>query len=402
MKKNIWCDSMFCENNSAWMVGSALNALFKFDFDTKTYKYITDFPNVPIMGFRVNQLCMKIQNNIFSFPDCGECIWIYNIDNNNFDKIMIDNPDKVRIGIYMAFKINSSIYAIASGLKQIIEIGVNKKEILGIYSIEEYMQNSLVNCEGCVVHENIYFTIPEKNIVCEFSAKTKKVTVFDISKNIMPQTICYDGANFWLTGKTKEVVKWNREMNSLTYYTNIPKSVGMFEIVDGIFFENTSDTVYQRPLFRWSMNVRNKIWFIPFTANKVIYLDQATQEICACDIESEYEDGESWSRIEKVKYRFECVFLNRYIFLYSYKNKNYLVIDAKTDVAFPVDIVLEKESREEIFKQILVKHDSIIETDATDILDISQILKNTDGRKEKEDIGKRIYQQGLDVKDVII
>ena len=63
---------------------------------------------------------------------------------------------------------------------------------------------------------------------------------------------------------------------------------------------------------------------------------------------------------------------------------------------------MEKESREEIFKQILVKHDSIIETDATDILDISQILKNTDGRKEKEDIGKRIYQQGLDVKDVII
>ena len=58
--KNLWCDSIVCEKNIAWMVGTNVNALFKLDFNMRTYEFITDFPDEPIIDFRVNPFYIKI------------------------------------------------------------------------------------------------------------------------------------------------------------------------------------------------------------------------------------------------------------------------------------------------------------------------------------------------------
>ncbi len=103
IEKNMWCDSMCCEKNIAWMVGSEINALFQLDFNTKSYHFITDFPNASINNIRQNQLCLKICNDIYFFPDRGKSVWIYNLLNRNFKEILINNPDNVRITINMVF-----------------------------------------------------------------------------------------------------------------------------------------------------------------------------------------------------------------------------------------------------------------------------------------------------------
>lgn len=391
--KNLWCDSIVCEKNIAWMVGTNVNALFKLDFNMRTYEFITDFPDEPIIDFRVNPFYIKIENEIFFFPDLGKYIWIYNVTSKSFDKISLNNPNKARIGINMIFKVDNSIYAIANGLKQIVEINISKKSVVGIYSIEKNMQGFVCNSEGCIANANIYFTIPEKNEICEFSTETKNITTYSVDGEIMPQTICYDGKDFWLTGRTKEIVRWNKEKNAVIDYLSIPKSVGVFESVSGIFCENTSDVRYQKPLYRWSLNFLDKIWFIPYMANKVVYFDKKEQKICICNIESEHEDAKSWDRLEQVKYRFECIFQERYILLYSFKNRQYLIIDTTKNTAQPMNIVMRKESFPRFFEHVLSQHSYMVETDNMNILDIFDLPSKNGKEKKSMGIGKKIYQQ---------
>lgn len=394
--ENLWCDKMVCDGEGAWLTGAKLNALFYLDFNTKVCEFIDCFPDEPIMDYRVNSGCMKIENELYFFPDRGEYVCIYNIISNKFSKIILNNPKKLRILIGMVFHCNDCIYAFSNGLEQIIEISVSQKRVIDTYSISGYIQESgitRISSEGCIVHENIYFTIPEKNLVCEFSTKTKKILDFNFNRNIMPQTICYDGKNFWMTGKTKEIVRWNEERNEVVSVHSIPDFVGWFENRDGGFRENTEDGRCQNPLFRWSLNFGDKIWFIPYVANKIIYIDKNTCEIGVCDVESEYESEKSWFRAYQVKYSFECVFQERYIFLYSYKNQQYLLIDTITNTAQKVDIILEKESGKKLLKCIREKNESMVECNNIEVFDLIRNLTNNNRVRKATEIGKDIWQK---------
>lgn len=392
--KNLWCDTMACENNVAWTIGCRMNALFRLDFCTKRYEFITDFPDASVADFRVNPYCMKVRDDLYFFPDLGECIWIYNITSKKIYKIVLENPEKVRISMCIAFCFGNSIYAISRGLKQIVEISVSERKIIGIYEMGEYGQDAKISDEGCIAKGKIYFTVPEKNLICEFSAETKKIVGFDLTGDMAPQTICYDGKDFWLTGRTKEIVRWNREKKEIISYADIPSSVGMFEIVDGVFRENISDVQFSIPFFRWSVKIGDKVWFIPLTTNKLLYADINTYEINVCEIESENEDEKSWTRILQTKYCFECVFQERYLFLYSYKNKRYLIIDSMADTAQPVDIIMEEESRKRLYERMVEKRELIVEPDVIDLSFFLQMMDDHDERKEKKtENGKRIFQE---------
>lgn len=390
--KNIWCDNMSGDNDSVWMVGNNYNALFKLDFVTKEYEFITKFPDEQIAKFRVNQLCKKIGNDIYFFPDCGDYIWTYSILDKSFKKIMLENPNNVRIGINMVYQVGNSIYAISNGLEQIIEINIDNQIIIGKYPIDESIQLYGSSSEGCVVNGNIFFTIPEKNTILEFNTKEKSIDKYEILGEFFPQTICYAKNTFWLTGRTKEIVKWDPKTNQTVSLLDFPDTVGLLEFNNDTLVENTNDIRFKRPLFRWSVSIDKKIWFIPYTANKMVYLNTNNYEIDVCDIESEYEDQMSWSRIEKVKYRFECIFNGQFIFLYSFKNRQYLIIDTVTGSTDQVDIVLDNKSRRELYECIYREKKVINENESISVLDILDIFVNIDEGTRNEDIGKRIYQ----------
>lgn len=393
--KNIWCDRMVCDGDRAWMTGANFNALFSLDFNTKTYEFISDFPSVPIMDYRVNLVCMKVKDELFFFPDWGKCIWIYHMASKTFGKIILNNPKGVRVLIGMVFYCNHCIYAFSNGLEQIIEISVSQKEVIGVYSISEYIQESgitRISSEGCVVNENIYFTIPEKNLVCEFSTKTKTILGFPLDGNIVPQTIRHDGENFWMTGKTKEIMKWNKEKNKVISVYPFPAVVGWFESRNGAFLEDIEGERCPVPMFRWSVKVKDKIWFIPYVANKIIYIDKNTCEIGICDIMGEYEDEKSWNRAEKVKYCFECIVRERFIFLYSYKNRRYLLIDTITNAAQMVDIELTEESSKKLFRFIRENRECMMECNNIKVFDMLWNFDKNEGENAVH-FGKYIWEK---------
>ena len=395
--RNIWCDRMICEGDQIWMTGATCNALFYLDFNTKMYEFISAFPNIPVMGYRSNLVCTKIEDELFFFPDRGECIWIYHTVSKTFSKIVLNNPEKKRILIGMIFYCNHCIYAFSSGLEQIIEISVSKKEVIATYSISEYIQGAGItgitgiSSEGCVVDQSIYFTIPEKNLVCEFSAKTKTILSFPLSEDIMPQTICYDGKNFWMTGKTKEIIRWNREEKKVLSVYRLPAGAGWFENKDGNFLENIEDKYCPAPMFRWSVKVKDRIWFIPYIANKMIYIDKNTCEIGVCDIVDEYEDEKSWNRIDKVKYSFECMIQERFIFLYSYKNRRYLLVDTVDNMAQAVNIELTDESSKKLLGFLRENKERLIECDGIKVFDM--IWYSDSNEEDAVYFGKYIWEK---------
>ena len=84
---------MICEGDQIWMTGATCNALFYLDFNTKMYEFISAFPNIPVMGYRSNLVCTKIEDELFFFPDRCECFFIYHTVSKTFSKIVFNYPE---------------------------------------------------------------------------------------------------------------------------------------------------------------------------------------------------------------------------------------------------------------------------------------------------------------------
>lgn len=389
--KNMYCDNMVCNENMAWMVGNHYNAIFSLDFKTNQFEFISKFPNENINIFREHQLCRQVDKNLLFFPDNGQILWIYNINKKTFKHIEIPNPQNVRIGINLSFYLNNRIYAVSSGLQQIIEIDLEENKICNICEFGESSSRSGVSSEGCVVDKCFYFTLPEQNEIVEYSTETKEIKKFVIDKKFFPQTICWDDHSFWLTGRTREIVRWNRNLNSSQDY-DIPMSVGAYEAKEGELIECVDAVEYEKPLFRWSVRVNDMIWLIPNVATKVMVINLENQTIDALDIESEHEDIRSWMRTEKVKHRFECVYKNRFIWLYSFKNREYLVLDTKTGEIQRPNIFLD--NKDKLLAELQREH-AVIKEEAWGFLEFLEMGYNKTTIIDNE-IGKRIYQQVVD------
>lgn len=82
------------------------------------------------------------------------------------------------------------------------------------------------------------------------------------------------------------------------------------------------------PIFLNLISTKDSIWFIPFKANKIVYVDKETGKINIFEIKDE-EEREGWILKNKMeaKYILQYVIDNRYIGLFSLKNNCIVEID---------------------------------------------------------------------------
>lgn len=364
------CDFMTVEENKAWMVGTRINALFELDFVTKTYEFITALPRTDIQQFRYNSLCYKVNNELFLFPDRGDRILIFNLDSKEFSEIEITNPNAERISILNAFLIGNQIYAVARGLKQILTVNIDEKKIDEIYSMEQLIGASYLSDEMCMVDSQIYFTIPEENVICEFIIETKKLNKYILSEKIMPYTICYVNDCFVVTGRKKGIYSWDKCSNNLNIIAEFPSKIKLIESENKEQDGSIDAELYEHAFFRWSICRGKELWFIPYCANNILYINVENDTIGIVDIPCEEENEKTLQRLEKIKYRYTGMFFERYLCLYSFKNKNYLLIDLEEHTYCIETYNTSKDS----LKEVLGRMEIIIESEDVDIRDYIAII----------------------------
>ena len=137
----------------------------------------------------------------------------------------------------------------------------------------------------------------------------------------------------------------------------------------------------------------NAIWFIPHETNQIIYIEKDTFKLNSFFIEEEKENKSTWQRESRTKYRLQYILKNQYIFLYSYKNKRYLKIDAVKFTFEYIDLQMAEKSKRTLVDYAFKVQDVFYE-DRTQIL-LADFIKSSLRRnkvKISSNNGKTIYQ----------
>lgn len=377
VKHCLWSDNWWIEGNYAWAIDGERDLLTLLNLQTGQYELLRELPNESINKFRLNPRCIKCGDVIFCFPDIGQCIWIYHVKLMQFEKIKVENPNRVRLSFSYFWEIANSIFIVSTGLKQIIEIDIGKRIIVDYYDLEKVDDVRIAS--GIKVGTNIYCVSMSSNHIYEFNILSKKVAKIelpDIKGGLY--TICFDGYNFWLSGYCREFYIWNREKNVVIIAGRFPEDFGIYNFdLKSKFLLDCEIKEYPTPTFIASLVVQNFIWFIPFQTNKIIYVDKLTYDIFAFEIETEDEDEVSLINRElNHKYLLEYVREDRYIGLYSFKNKCINEIDTLKKYVKQVEYTFSREC----------------------LLDIAHLYENY-GRRydEKNELDREIFVAQLSV-----
>lgn len=381
-----WSDNWWIEENNAWFVDGERDILFKLDFLTNQCEYIKEIPNNTKWKFRQNPRCLKYKNDIICLPDLSEHIWIYHAD--EFEKIEIKNPDKVRILINNFWIFDDKLYAVSVGLKQILEINLEKRRIDNYYTIYD----STIQIAGSVkVDEKIFVVSSISNQVYEFDLITKKTVIYELTDvNDKFYTICFDGKKFWLSGYNKAIYCWNKDEGIVDVINKFPKQFGIYDYSGKKdIFLNCELTTYDVPVFIDIKMVGKYVWCIPYQTNNILYIDKDIVEISIFDILNEKETDNSIVRMLTHKYLSEYIKDNRYIGIYSLKN-NYVL---------EIDVEKMKISRKKFFFNNSCIH-SLSESigkvfyevdDFNKMLYRRMLLMNKKHSRKENHIGKKVY-----------
>lgn len=397
----IWNDNMYISGDEAWFIGSNVNALFKLDLRSGQYYFITYFPDSDVCGFRVSRVVTQYDGYILCFPDKGSVIWAFDTNKNELQKIELYNPDFQRMSFVYAYNVDGKVFAIASGLMQIVELEITDKAHIKYYSLfEEYKQKELEDSLGeqsVLIGQCIYCIYWKTNLVCEFNVKTKEIRYYVIPniKNGIA-TICYDGKYFWFSGWAKELYVWDKEKNSTRILENFPPEFGVYEIDDLKQLRVSSEKkMFERNVFFKGINVKDYICFIPFSANHIVYVDKHNFEIDIFMIPDEEEDIASWTRSMNHKYIVEYIINENIIGIYSIKNEHVIELDVEKKEFEVKSFLLNNQDKQRLW-DILSQNKTLgYEVKSSDLLYLmcGSVIHNQNISHEL--VGKIVYEETM-------
>lgn len=383
----IWGDKWSIEKSGGWFVAGNVNILFCVDLESNYYQIVEKIPDGK-KGFRLNSNCIKCEDVVFCMPDTGEYIWCYDLSVSMFSKIEIINPKYVRLGIGDFWKCGEVLWAVSSGLKQIIEINIKERTVIGYYNISEQEKEEIG--QSIISGEIIYIVSALGNRIFEFNTVSKEIKVNEVSSITGGlRTITeYDG-RFWLSGYKKEIYVWEKEKDKIKILDNFPHGFGIYDFDKKLGpLLDCEATEYNDFTFLTSMLVGDYIWFIPFRTNQILFVNKKTNEINVFEIEEEKEDRNSISSRELIgKYILQYVYEGRYIGLYSIKNEIILEIDVKNLDIKKRSIILSDKNLNKLFPDMVLR-----ESISPERTLYYKLMKKKMRRKAKqENVGMRVY-----------
>lgn len=387
-----WSDNWWIEGNQAFFCTGEFRALFRVDMMSQQCELVSRIPENNFYSFRLNSYCIKRGNNIFCLPAIGKCIWYYDLGENTWEKIEVGNEYQMLISISTYQQDHGRIWLLEEEGGKIFEVDLECKNVENIYNIPQ--------CDGellgrCVWANNRLYGVCGKTVYCIDNAAVDIYEVLGVKAEL--HTICYDGVNFWLSGYYKEIYIWNPDQGIVKVITNFPDQFGLY-----YFRRDNKDLLDYHsffsgeiPFFYDSLSLGQYIWYIPAQANEIFYIDKESYEINVLEIEEEQETRESLMRLGSMnhKYLVEYIRGNRYIGLYSLKNRLVFEIDTVELCVKNKNYVLSDETIVKIGDEYYKERGLLQEKSKADRMFYSALLVSDD--EEKKDmfhsIGKHIY-----------
>lgn len=398
-KKNhyIWSDNWYLDGNKAWFISGTTDILFCLDRNTKETTWIDNIPLSNEDTFRKHSRCLKWKDRIICLPDMGSDIKCYHLSDKSWVSIPVMNPLNVRICCSNAWFVQDRLYIVSIGLRQIIELNIETE------SIDNYYDLSINNDDiisGSLMKDNCIYVVGISPVVIyKFNCIEKNIKIYDVSEiKDQIQTICYDGEKFWLSGKIKKIYIWYEETGKITFLDAFPESFGVWNF-DGKYKNllNSIDDTMERPLFHYSVAIRDYVWFIPFQTNEILYINKNTFEINVFSlIEENHIEENIKKQLLNHKYLLEYVRDNRYIGLFSLKNRWIFEIDSRelTYEIFDYKLFDIEKIDERLIRKFWNQLDITLEQELLKLPFFIKAVKEEKNKNlyyKKNSIGKEIY-----------
>ena len=392
----LWSDKIDLEGNRGWFGSGEINALFEVDFESNEYRYLNNFSDYKIDSIRNYSICKKYKNKLFCFPIYGEKIWVYDLLKHSFSQIFIGKTDCVDKLLFSdVYLYDCRLYAVSRGLRSVLEIDPEKESIKNIIKLPEAVS---ILSGNCIQNNNlIYCTSYSNNVLCQINMDSKEIELFEIPS--LKKGICTislaENDEFWFSGFDKAIYVWNKKMNQTTVINNFPDEFGIYisDENDKLVLDCNSKE-NKEAFFAKSINMEKHLWFIPFRTNKVLYVDKNTYEIHIFEIQDEQEYVDGWHRYLSHKYLVEYVREDRFIGLYSTKNRTLLEIDTEELVVKERSITLEKDSINKLAQLYIGSGKQFREDIPSQKYIFMELDKEVSIVQEKIcNIGEKIYQQ---------
>lgn len=375
----LWSDNIWLENGKAWFVRGGIKALYEVDLTTNYCYLLSAIPEPEIFSYRAYSRCVKFQEKIFCIPYVGKNIWVYDLNGNKWNKILIKNPNDSDILIAEFWKCDEILWCVSRGLKQLIKVDMEHMSVDQYWTITSDHDETLAR--SVKFEDNIFTLSSNANRIYKFNTFSKQMEIYELPKiENRLQTISYDGNKFWLSGWKRAIYLWDKDENTLHVIDDFPEELGSYRI-DGKKEKFIDNATY--PFFMDSIQIGEKIFFLPSTMNQILYVDMETAAEHILDIENENETPEE---VEKHmlahKYLLEYVRDDRYLGIYSQKNQSLFELDTINMNIVDWKIHNDNESSELEKLTILSLVYKISENEAEN---------NAPYKEEQLRIGQRIY-----------
>lgn len=352
---DIWSENILVDKDEGWFVGAQHSAVFHVDFRTQEYELLSILPSDELYGYEKYECCDKIDKVLYIFPrHIDGNVLLIDLKGKLIQEIHLPNPEKKDINVVGTCVYNDKIYVMALGLHKIFVLDLKNNTVIKDYEI--YKEVEITDQNGNMIRkgENIYCTTPDSHIIYKLSLKDDRLdsfTIHGIEKGI--HSFETAGDIFWITSKSKCIYLWDEVKKSVVQFNAFPKEFGRYKFdQDHHLYLDTDTKFFSEGFFLKGVFLNGYLWVVPCCENKILYLDMITLEIKVLDLTDEEEDAYTWEENEiKVKFCMCYVRENRYIGVYSFKNKNIFEIDVQSFKMERKDFSIRKEDMERLHSE---------------------------------------------------
>ena len=332
-----WCDNWSIYDDTAYFVSGKENRLYRADFTNRKYSCITllrDF----IDTWRCNPICHCYGDKIYLFPDMGHSIQVFHTQEGSIRYIPLDRGDKERFSIHKVWEEEQYLYCVSDTTASIYLVNTECDELEDVIRIND--DNESINSyETLVVDGVVYAGATNCNTLYTLDLKNRSRNRYSIDgMEDGIGTLCFDGKDFILTGKKKEIVCWNNG-NVKQVLTKFPKQFGIYSDWMPSFNTRldleTKESKY--PLFSRSIVVGKTIWLFPMVSSHIIEIDIETRklELFSMPNDEDNMDAMNDKPVDLcIKYLLEYYKDNRFIGVFSIKTMRMFEIDTINNKAY--------------------------------------------------------------------
>ena len=263
-------EDAYINENDMWFASSSFNGLFYMNRETGKTEYIGEFIGEELSEIRLYSKVVKVDNKLFFIPFNATSIAEYDMENNQFKRIEIeDNEIKKKFLSYAVFE--NYIYLMPLFYGRIIRFNFKIEKI----NYMEYWNKKIEKFkiikgiwfrDVFQINEKLYCPFYQKNLIMIFDLKNENMEVVELGKETdLFQGIEYDGEKFWLIPEKRGYIAcWKKGEKRISYIKDFPKS-----------FEFQNQDV---PFLSTSFS-NGKVWILPCYANSILQIDVQTNKI---------------------------------------------------------------------------------------------------------------------------